>query len=473
MSLPDPSPRPPALAAARQSVQTGAPDKASGAASHTRSVLSWRKPALALAGSLVLSEGISRWLHLDGGALIGLGALAGGWLLLARRRPPLTPRPPKDVAGWSERCRAVLPQFERLLPAGDGTPERRRQQFETLLTALETHDLIAALVSRNPPPLLLQAPFIAALRNRRPLILHWGQPLPPSSRDWCWPATFQRADLLLYHLHWPLSAADLRWLEALPQGQPLWLLLQAAADQLTPGWQQELTHQWPAADPERCLLWDGHAETLPEALPPLADWLRGQAGGLRQDTAVRVLEQLHGGWQAELEGLRRQQWQLLLQRTQWTVAAGVIASPLPSLDLLVLAAANGLMLQEMARLWDCPWELETLRAAAAELARAALGLGLVEWSSQALLAASRLHGATWLVGGALQALSAAYLTRVVGHAMADVLALSSGVTEVDLAAIRHQAPMLVSRAAEEERIDWSGFLNQARQWLQQQRAAGA
>jgi uncharacterized protein (DUF697 family) len=159
-------------------------------------------------------------------------------------------------------------------------------------------------------------------------------------------------------------------------------------------------------------------------------------------------------------------WQRLQQRTQWLVAAGVLASPLPSLDLLVLAAANGLMLQEMARLWDCSWDLETLRAAATELARAALALGLVEWSSQALLAAARLHGATWLVGGTLQALSAAYLTRVVGHAMADVLALSSGVAEADLAAIRRQAPMLVSRAAEAERIDWNGFMQQGRQWLQ-------
>jgi hypothetical protein len=27
--------------------------------------------------------------------------------------------------------------------------------------------------------------------------------------------------------------------------------------------------------------------------------------------------------------------------------------------------------------------------------------------------------------------------------------------------------MLVSKAAEAERIDWNGFLNQGRQWLQQ------
>jgi uncharacterized protein len=147
------------------------------------------------------------------------------------------------------------------------------------------------------------------------------------------------------------------------------------------------------------------------------------------------------------------------------VAAGVVAAPLPSLDLLVLAVANGLMLREMARLWDCPWTLEQLQAAATELGKAALALGVVEWSSQLLAGMVKWHGATWLVGGAMQALSAAYLTRVVGRATADMLALSAGVSEPDLAEIKRQAPLLVARAAEAEKLDWPAFLEQGRQWL--------
>jgi hypothetical protein len=134
----------------------------------------------------------------------------------------------------------------------------------------------------------------------------------------------------------------------------------------------------------------------------------------------------------------------------------------------VLAAANGLMLQEMALLWECPWSLPQLREAAREVARVALLQGVVEWSTQALCGAIRLHGATWIVGGALQALSAAYLTRVVGLAMADLMALSAGVAEPDLAEIRRQAPLLVARAAEQGRLDWSGFLRQGKRWLERQ-----
>jgi hypothetical protein len=94
---------------------------------------------------------------------------------------------------------------------------------------------------------------------------------------------------------------------------------------------------------------------------------------------------------------------------------------------------------------------------------------VVEWSSQSLAALVKLHGATWLVGGALQALSAAYLTRVVGRAMADYLALAAGVPEAELQALlQRQAPLLVAQAAEAEKLNWGAFLQQGRQWLQQQ-----
>ena len=64
----------------------------------------------------------------------------------------------------------------------------------------------------------------------------------------------------------------------------------------------------------------------------------------------------------------------------------------------------------------------------------------------------------------MQALSAAYLTRVVGRAMADWLALNAGVSEPDLEALKQQAPLLIAKAAEEERVDWGNFLKQSRQW---------
>ncbi len=437
----------------------------------------WRRPIVLGGVALLAGDGLIQLLHLEGGSLLGIGALAGGWWLLSRRRRPVTPQLPLDLEGWISRCDAVIGQFERLDQTGGSDQQQRRQELETLSTNLARQELAVALAGCRLPAAELQPRFAEALRGKRHLRLHWGEPLPSKSADWRWPLALEQADGLLFHLHLPLSAADLLWLQSQANrqsaghSQPIWLLIQAPLPPDRVGLVEELASQWSALDPDRVLLWDGSEQALALALEPLALWLARRGQQLRNTTALRSFEHLHGRWQADLELLRRREWQGLQQRTQWIVAAGVFASPLPSVDLVVLAIANGLMLQEMARLWDCPWSLEQLRAAATELGRAALAQGLVEWSSQALLAVLKLHGATWLVAGAVQALSAAYLTRVVGRAMADVLAQSCGVSEPDLELIRRRAAVLVAEAAESEKLNWSGFVNQGRLWLQQQPAA--
>ncbi len=436
--------------------------------------LPWRRPLLVLAGGLVVSEGLAHLLPVPPSTWIGGIALAGGWWLLSRRSSAIQPRLPRTLDGWFARCERVLEQLESLgaESGAGGTLEPHRADLQLLKSAEAERPLGLALASSQPPGPELQQTFTAALRGGRPMRLHWGQALPAHSPDWRWGAPFEACDLVLFHLRSPLRASDLRWLEALPPGQPLWLLLEdpAPVEGRVHDPAQDLCSLWPAAAPERVLIWDGRADALAASLAPLTAWLAREGRSLPERTVRRRLEHLHGRWQAELEVLRRAAWQRMQQRTQWLVAAGVIAAPLPSLDLLVLTCANALMLREMARLWDCPWDNDALRAGALELGRAALALGLVEWSSQALSAALRLHHAGWLIGGGLQALSAAYLTRVVGHAMADVLALSAGVSEPDLEAIRRQAPMLVARAAEAEKLDWASFLQQGREWLRQQGA---
>jgi uncharacterized protein (DUF697 family) len=182
------------------------------------------------------------------------------------------------------------------------------------------------------------------------------------------------------------------------------------------------------------------------------------------ETGQRQLASLHRQWQQELEQVRRARFSELQRRTQWVVAAGVMASPLPSVDLLAMAVANGLMLREMGAIWGTELKGEALQSAAQQLARAALAQGVVEWTSQALLGLAKLDAGSWLVAGVMQALSAAYLTRVVGRAMADWLALNAGVAEPDLEALKQQAPLLIAQAAEEERVDWGTFLQQSRQW---------
>jgi len=421
--------------------------------------------AAGLGGGVILLESSHGALS----SVISLSAAAAGFWLLSGRLRPSGRALPTSVEGWLERCQSVLESFERLEPDGDPLlQQQRREQLEQLRQSLGSAHLQVALVGQAGWSEALQAQLLQHCPSPLPLRVLRSQPLPPSSAAWYWPDAFRRCDLIVYRLSLPLSATDLRWLEALPKGQDVLLL----ADRPPGDWPlalQQLQHQLPESLRQHCWPWSPEvSEAYAADLQPLALAFAALSPERLRFTQQRCLEELHGSWQVALESLRRRQWQQLMQRTQWAVAAGVVVAPLPSLDLLVLAAANGLMLQEMARLWDCPWSLEQLQAAALHLAKACLALGVVEWSAQSLAALVKLHGATWLVGGALQALNAAYLTRVVGRAMADYMALAAGVPEAELERLlQQQAPVLVARAAEEEKLDWAGFLQQAQQWVQQ------
>ncbi|MFZ9769398.1 MAG: YcjF family protein [Vulcanococcus sp.] len=432
----------------------------------------------ALGGGYLLLESV----HGPLSSLLSLTAAGAGLLLLGGRQKSPVQQKPRSTAAWLERCEQVLASFDRLSGALDQAPDRfkqdqqlRHEQLDRLQQrSLDPH-LSLALVGTDPWTEAEQGALLAHCPSVRPLRLHRSHPLPVATDLWHWPEAFRYCDLVVYKVSLPLKAVDLRWLEALPEQQGLCLLVERpeVAD-----WRlslEQLQQQLPERLRQHCLPWNpAHAEQLASDLLPLAKVIAELGPQASERNQQRCLEDLHASWQLELEQLRRQHWQMLVQRTQWSVAAGVVVAPLPSLDLVVLAAANGLMLQEMARLWDCPWSLEQLQAAAAQLAKAALSLGVIEWSSQALGSLIKLHGATWLVGGAMQALSAAYLTRVVGRAMADYMALAAGVPEQELEALlQRQAPLLVARAAEEERLDWAQFLQTARSWLQAQSALQA
>lgn len=430
----------------------------------------WGQPALLLAGGVVGLDGLAHLLQPGSGWVLGLGALAGGWWMLRPGSRPSASWRASSLSDWIERCEALIPQFTALEGHAAGE-ESRRGQLEALERERLQPELLVALASVQgniPCPSGFPERLANLLRGRQPLRLQVAVPLESAPEQWSWPSGPAAADLLVVQLATPLRASELRWLESAPNGQPVfpWLTLKPGDD--PDRVRAELLQIWPAGDPQRLMLWSGRDEDLASAVIPLTTWLAREAPVLRSRTARRRIEALHALWQADLERLRRREWQQLQRRTQWTVAAAVLLTPLPSLDLLVVVAAQGLMLREMAQLWNCPWDADQLKAAAIELAKAALAQGVVEWSTQALASAVKLHGATWLVGGALQALSAAYLTRVVGRAMADLLALSAGVSEPDLARIRAEAPLLVARAAQEERVDWGAFLRQGLQWLEQQ-----
>jgi len=414
-------------------------------------------------GSLLIGNWlINDVVHVQGVGLVLVCAGAGIWWLSKPSLPKF--ESPISTQGWIKRCREVLEQFEEFQEEAEtlGLKKDRALALESAIHRSETQSI--ALVSPSKREYVEKAIIEASLAGPKSLELFCSPPLSQDDGTWLWPSELSEKDFLLYALELPLTASDLIWLQSVPEDQPSWLLV-SWTDAIT--WVDQLKAlraQLPDRWTDRVLRLNGREEDSYSLFTPVRRALDQPSKNI-DGTRQRLLSRLHMTWQTDLELLRRERFRSVQARSQWFVAGAVFASPVPSTDLLSLAVVNGLMVKEMAKIWNCSWRPETLQVVARQLAGAAVAQGLVEWSGQALLGLAKLHSGSWVAAGGMQALSAAYLTRIVGRSMADWLALNNGVDQFDLEALKIQAPKLVAKAAEEERIDWTNFLKQASNWI--------
>ncbi len=412
-----------------------------------------------IAGQWFLSEVFQ--LPGSGLAVVFLGA--GVWFFSKPMKVGF--QSPSSVQGWVRRCREVLDQFEKLEEADLSLRKRTKRvnDLERILDRSEPQSIafVGAKGCKYPEKKKVETAFQGA----HPLNLVWSSALPLKDKAWNWPNALYQQDLLVYALPLPLRAADLLWLEKVPADQNAWIMVFWPEKNSWKGELKALNAQLPTRWLNKVIRWSGEEQDMNHLLSPIKRILEQPKRNIEK-TRLRLLSQLHTSWQADLECLRRQKFNEVQQRTQWIVAGAVFASPVPTTDLLALAVVNGLMIQEMANIWSCSWRPETLQVVARQLAGAALAQGVVEWSGHALLSVAKLHGSSWLAAGTFQALSAAYLTRVVGRSMSDWLAINNGVAEPDLEALKQQASKLVSDAAAQEKMDWSVFLKQAKGWME-------
>ncbi len=144
-----------------------------------------------------------------------------------------------------------------------------------------------------------------------------------------------------------------------------------------------------------------------------------EAQQLVMTTTLRQAKALKATAQQMLNAQRRQRAMPLVEQMQWIAAGSAFASPLASLDLLASTAINAQMIVDLGAVYGQKFSLEQAKAAAGTLAELLVKLGLVELSTQALGSLLKTHAATYVAGGALQGVSAAYLTRMVGLSLID------------------------------------------------------
>ncbi|MFN9531071.1 MAG: hypothetical protein ACK575_06420, partial [Cyanobacteriota bacterium] len=260
----------------------------------------WGRQVLLLSAGGLLVDGVLHGLQ-GGGAWLGLGALAGGWIWMAKGQLSRSlPLRPKTVESWNERCQALLSQFDQLDP-NPQQADGRAAALADLLKQKARQELRVALVSSIPPEPTHLPAFQAALRGPWPLRLLVSEPLPSSSSRWRWSDTFASCDALIFHLRPPLIAADLRWLDALPVNLPLWLLVEVGAHPAPETCLMDIQSQWPGMNPSRLLVWSGEPDLEaikadgPLLVAKAAEAERLQWGAFLQEALSWLRQQNQGG----------------------------------------------------------------------------------------------------------------------------------------------------------------------------------
>lgn len=173
-----------------------------------------------------------------------------------------------------------------------------------------------------------------------------------------------------------------------------------------------------AANPEAAQLENGEIyQPEPDILPLLrrmAAILRAEGEDLVADNIL--LQSMRLGEEARklIDAQRRRQADKIVDRFQWIGAGVVSVTPLPMVDLLATAAVNAQMVVEIGKIYGCDLNLERGRELALSLAKTLASLGIVKGAIQLLSTALQLNVATFIVGRAIQGVTAAYLTRIAG-----------------------------------------------------------
>ncbi|XVE12251.1 MAG: DUF697 domain-containing protein [Dolichospermum sp. DET68] len=115
-----------------------------------------------------------------------------------------------------------------------------------------------------------------------------------------------------------------------------------------------------------------------------------------------------------LNGVRRDRSTPFIEQYQWIAAAAAFANPVPALDILATAAITAQMVMDLGNIYQQKISLEQAQQVAGTMGSLMLKLGLVELSTRAVTGILKTNVATFVAGGMVEGVSAAYLTRVAG-----------------------------------------------------------
>ena len=138
-------------------------------------------------------------------------------------------------------------------------------------------------------------------------------------------------------------------------------------------------------------------------------------------TTKRAADNLKLEAKTALNGVRRDRALPLVEQYQWIAAAAAFANPVPALDLLATAAINAQLVIELGAIYQQKFSLQQAQEVAGTMGNLMLKLGLVELSTKAVSTVLKSNAITYVAGGVVQGVSAAYLTRLAGCSLSEYL----------------------------------------------------
>jgi small GTP-binding protein len=146
----------------------------------------------------------------------------------------------------------------------------------------------------------------------------------------------------------------------------------------------------------------------------LAAVLRSEGDELLADNLLLQSQRLGEEARKIIDHQRRKQADQVIERYQW-IGAGVIAvTPLPVVDMLATAAVNAQMVMEIGQVYGCEIDGDRGKELAVSLGKTLVSLGVVKGAVELLAKVLQTNVATYVVGKAIQGVTAAYLTRIAG-----------------------------------------------------------
>ncbi len=167
----------------------------------------------------------------------------------------------------------------------------------------------------------------------------------------------------------------------------------------------------------------------------LAAICRGEGDDLLADNILLQSQRLGAEARKLISKQRSKEADKIITRYQW-IGAGVIAcTPLPVVDMLATAAVNAQMVVEIGQVYGCELNSETGKDLALSLGKTLVSLGVVKGAVDLVAKALQFTATTYVVGKVIQAISAAYLTRIAGKSFIEYFSQDQdwgdgGITEV-------------------------------------------